>query len=301
MTHGNNSMGLDSAFDHETQINVAEVVNPVNEDDLTDYYEDTWSNSVEEVMGPRNDNLTDEQRIKLSEVISKNTFAFTLEDLNKPCSHRKFKIEVSCDKPIRSAPYRVPESEKYFLKTEIQSMLRNNIIRPSRSPWASPVLIVPKKNGSKRLCTDFRNVNKITIKHNFPLPRCEEILERLRGAKYFSSLDLKSGYWQIELDEDSIKYTAFITPYGVYESRRVLFGLINAPYFFCEIMNEILGDLSFVVVYMDDIFIFSNTFEEHLDHIAVVIERLNEVNLKINGSKCDWCKPELKILGHLVG
>ena len=163
------------------------------------------------------------------------------------------------------------------------------------------MIVVPKKeNNSKRICIDFRKLNEVTITEKWPLPNILDILDRLRDSCWFTVIDLKSGYWQVAMDESSISRTAFSTPDGHYEFLRLPFGLKNAPTDFSRIMKIVLGDLKFVECYIDDITIHSKTFEEHIEHILAVFERLREANLRINFSKCKWCAKEVKILGHII-
>ncbi len=142
--------------------------------------------------------------------------------------------------------------------------------------------MIPKKDGSKRICIDYRRLNAITVTESWPLPNILDILDRLNGFTWFSALDLKSGYWQILMHEDSIEKTAFSTPDGHYEFLRVPFGLKNAPADFSRIMNIVLGNLPFVEIYLDDITVHSKTFKEHIKNIKIVKKRLKEANLKIN-------------------
>ena len=179
-------------------------------------------------------------------------------------------------------------------------MFKAGIIRRSKSPWSSPIILVPKPNNTKRLCVDYRQLNKKTVQQNWPIPRILDILDRLNGSKYFTALDLKSGYWQVEMDESSIPKTAFSTQDHHWEFLRLPFGLKNAPADFSRIMYMTLGDLNFVEVYLDDITIHSKSFEEHMQHIEIVLNKLHEVDLKINLDKCTWCAEEVSILGHIV-
>ena len=172
-------------------------------------------------------------------------------------------------------------------------MLQAGIIRPSRSPWSFPAILIPKKDNTMRFVIDYRKLNAITVQDCFPLPRIDDILDRLNNSKFFTALDLKSGYWQITLDKDTIPKTAFSTPDGHYELVRLPFGLKNAPAEFSRIMQQVLGDLKFVEIYIDDITIHSASFEEHLEHLYVVFQRLKEANLKVNPSKCDWFAAKL--------
>ncbi len=176
------------------------------------------------------------------------------------------------------------------------------VIRPSKSPYASPVVVVTKKDGSLRLCIDYRKLNSCSTRDAFPLPRIDEALEALGQAKYFSTLDLTSGYWQVEVAEQDKHKTAFSTPMGLFEANRMPFGLQNAPSTFQRLMTSCFGDLNFthLLIYLDDIIIFSKSFNEHLARLQLVFDRLREHGLKLKPSKCQLVRKEVQYLGHLV-
>ena len=182
-------------------------------------------------------------------------------------------------------------------------MEKDKIIEKSTSPWSSPVVIVGKKDGSKRFCVDYRKINAITITDAHPLPRIDELLEQFRTAKWFSSMDLASGYWQIEMKEEDKQKTAFTCCYGLYQFNVMPFGLKNAPPTFQRLMNELFRDYldEFVVIYIDDILVFSKTFEDHMRHLQIVFKILKEANLMIKLKKCKFCEPNIEFLGHIVG
>ena len=190
------------------------------------------------------------------------------------------------------------------MNEEIKKMLENRIIRPSKSPWASPVVIVGKKGGEKRLCVNYRKLNKLTEKDRYPLPRIDDLLDSLGGATWFSTMDLASGFWQVQMAKEDIKKTAFIIANGLYEFTVMPFGLNNAPSTFQRLMNWVLRDYlgKFVAVYLDDVIIYTKgSFELHIDHIKQVFQTLRENSLKIKLKKCHFCHPSLAFLGHIVG
>ena len=174
------------------------------------------------------------------------------------------------------------------------------MIRESDSSWSAPIVVVPKGDGGKRLYIDYTALNAITRTFIWPMPRVEDILAKLGKAKFFTTLDLRSGYHHIALDKKSIKKTAFCTPFGKYEYLKVPFGLAKAPSYFQKLMNKVLNGLKFAFAYLDGIIIFSNTAEEHLKHIQIIINRLRAVQLKLKKSKCSSFKKELYYLGHLL-
>ena len=192
----------------------------------------------------------------------------------------KHKINTGEHEPIAGKPYRTNDEKKKIIKEEIEKMEKSGIIRKSYSPWASPVVIIDKKDGSKRFCIDFRKVNDITKTDAHPLPRIDDLLEQFRTARYFSSMDLASGYWQVEMDEKDKEKTAFTCHLGLYEFNVMPFGLKNAPATFQRLMNHVLKEYlyEFAVVYIDDILIYSKTFEEHMEHLGKILEKLKEAN-----------------------
>ncbi len=198
--------------------------------------------------------------------------------------------------------YRMPEAELHELRKQLIELEEAGFIRPSVSPFGAPILFVKKKDGSMRMCVDYRMLNKITVKNRYPLPRIDDLLDRLHGAQYFSKLDLASGYHQIRIKAEDVHKTAFRTRYGHYEYLVMPFGLCNAPATFQRLMNDLFrAELDdFVLVYLDDILIFSRTEEEHRQHVARVLEILQENQLYAKMSKCEFGKQRVEFLGHVV-
>ena len=186
---------------------------------------------------------------------------------------------------------------------QVQQMLANDVIRPSNSPWASPVVMEEKKDYSLRFCVDFRQLNAATIKDAHPLPRIDDLLDALHGARWFSTLDLKSGYWQVPIMERDKVKTAFRTSSGqLCKFNQVPFGLCNAPATFSRLMDRVLSGLHWemCLFYLDDIIIFSSTWEEHLARLRQAFERLRHANLKLGAEKCAFAAKEVSYLGHRV-
>lgn len=205
-------------------------------------------------------------------------------------------------KPPCAPVRRMSPAELTELKHQLKLLSEKKFIKPSKGPYGSPVLFAKKKDGSYRMCIDYRALNSLTKKNRYPLPQIDTILDAIQDAKYFSSLDLVSGYWQIPMDEKSVEKTAFRCQYGSYEFRVMPFGLTNAPSTFQALMNEIFEDClnDFVVVYLDDILVFSRNREEHAKHLQIVLKRLKKRGLKVKKSKCKFFQKQLKFLGYEV-
>ena len=191
---------------------------------------------------------------------------------------------------VSMAPYRMAPAELAELKKQIEDLLEKKFIRPSTSPWGALVLLVKKKDGSSRLCVDYRQLNKLTIKNKYPLPRIDDLLDQLKGAGVFSKIDLRSGYHQILVKPEDVPKTAFRSRYGHYEYVVMPFGVTNAPAIFMDYMNRIFRPWldKFVVVFIDDILIYSKTKEEHVKHLRTVLEALREHQLYGKLSKCEF-------------
>lgn len=212
------------------------------------------------------------------------------------------RIPLLDDIPVRQRYRRLPPSQFEAVKAHIKQLLDGQVIRESCSPYASPIVLVKKKDGSLRMCVDYRQVNAKTRKDAFPLPRIEESLDALSGAKWFSTLDLASGYNQVPVAEEDKYKTAFCTPFGLFEFNRMPFGLCNAPSTFQRLMERIFGDQSFqsLLLYLDDVIIFSSSIDQHLQRLEMVLNHLRQQNLKIKLSKCCFFRSEVHYLGHVV-
>ena len=204
--------------------------------------------------------------------------------------------------PISRKPYRMPPNELAELKVQLQDLLNKGFIRPSSSPWGCPALFVKKKDQSLRLCVDYRPLNAVTIKNKYPLPRIDILFDQLAGAKVFSKIDLRSGYHQIKIRHQDIPKTVFSTRYGLFEYLVMSFGLTNAPAYFMYLMNSVfMPELDkFIVVFIDDILIYSKNEEEHAKHLHIVLQRLREHKLYAKFSKCEFWLKEVPFLGHVI-
>nr|AAM00970.1 Putative retroelement [Oryza sativa Japonica Group]ABB47126.1 retrotransposon protein, putative, Ty3-gypsy subclass [Oryza sativa Japonica Group] len=227
------------------------------------------------------------------------------EDLTTmpPKREIEFRIDLAPGTaPIYKRPYRMAANELAEVKKQVDEQLQKGYIRLSTSPWGAPVIFVEKKDKTKRMCVDYRALNEVTIKNKYPLPRIDDLFDQLKGAKVFSKIDLRSGYHQLRIREEDIPKTAFTTRYGLYECTVMSFGLTNAPAFFMNLMNKVFMEFldKFVVVFIDDILIYSKSEEEHEQHLRLVLEKLKEHQLYAKFSKCDFWLTEVKFLGHVI-
>ena len=265
-----NNTGRDYTIPARSVIGLAEVlVDSENCVSSVSEYVESKPEFVDMVPESKKANLShmsETQRQKIQDLLDRNADIFAKNDCDLGETHLvKAKLETGDAAPIKQNPYRLPFSQRKLVENHIQDMLKAGVIEPSQSPWASPIVIVNKKDGSKRFCVDYRAVNKILKKNSYPLPRIDDILANLEGSQYFSCLDLRSGYWQIPVDEISQDTTAFTCFAGLYNWRKLPFGLSIAPTLFSELMNKTLSGIQhkFATAYLDDIVIYSKTFEEH--------------------------------------
>jgi hypothetical protein len=257
----------------------------------------------------RCDHMNNEERTKIQELCSEYADIFFLEGDTINCTKAvQHEIKIpSGTQPIYQKPYRLPYAQKKEINEQVKQLEQNKIIVPSESPWNAPLLIVPKKmdaTGSKkyRVVVDFRKLNNITIGDAFPMPDITSILDQLGKAKYFSCLDLASGYHQIEIDPKDMEKTAFSTSEGHYEFKRMCFGLKGAPATFQRLMNRVLNGIngSRAFVYLDDIIVIGATLEEHTTRLREVFERLRQYNLQLQPPKCEFLRKEVNYLGHVI-
>jgi hypothetical protein len=204
--------------------------------------------------------------------------------------------------PITKRPYRMAPTELAELKLQIVELQQKGYIRPSSSPWGAPVLFVTEKDGSMRMCIDYRSLNEVTIKNKYTLPRIDDLFDQLQWAKYFSKIDLRSGYHQLRIKEADVQKTAFVTRYGQYEFTVMPFGLTNAPAFFMNLMNKVFMEEldKFVVVFIDDILIYSKSCKDHEHHLRIVLRRLRAHQLYAKLNKCEFWLEKIAFLGHIL-
>ncbi|GJW04674.1 putative nucleotidyltransferase, ribonuclease H [Tanacetum coccineum] len=203
---------------------------------------------------------------------------------------------------VARAPYRLAPSKMKELSEQLKELSDKGFIRPSSSPWGAPVLFVKKKDGSFRMCIDYRELNKLTVKNRYPLPRIDDLFDQLQGSSVYSKIDLRSGYHQLRVREEDILKTAFRTRYGHYEFQVMPFGLTNAPAVFMDLMNRVCKPYldKFVIVFIDDILIYSKNKQEHEEHLKLILELLKKEELYAKFSKCEFWIPKVQFLGHVI-
>lgn len=249
-----------------------------------------------------------EEKSPILKIIKRFNYVFYHPEPNLTFTNAiKHKINTTTDIPIHSKSYRYPYIHKEEVQNQIQEMLDNGIIRHSSSPYSAPIWIVSKKedaSGKKkwRLVVDYKKLNEVTIDDRYPIPNIDDILDKLGRCMYFTTLDLAKGFYQIQVDEADVHKTAFTVEGGHYEFLRMPFGLKTAPATFQRLMNTILKDYinKICLVYLDDIIIFSTSFQEHEDSIRLIFKRLEEANLKVQLDKSEFFKRETEFLGHVI-
>ena len=247
--------------------------------------------------------LNSETNNKLLSILEeyRDVFATSVEDLKEPCNLGEHVIDTENNLPISLKPYRKSKYEQDIIDNEIESLLKAGIIRPSKSAWSAPIVLIPKPDGTKRMCINYKKLNNITKKDAYPIPRIDEIFTRFSKSKYFSKLDFRQAYYQIKMDTKSIEKTAFSTSDGLYEFIRLPFGLTNAPKDFNRLMENVFHDFKkFVEHFFDDATAHSSNIDIHLIQIKRILQKLREVNLKLNYDKCKFFQTEIKLFGHII-
>ena len=258
---------------------------------LTDLYERTTAG------------LSQEQCTAVAKLLIKHkaTFSESDDDLGRTGIIRH-KIPTGSARPIKQPLRRLPVHMNEEAEGQINDMLRKDVIQPSSSPWASGIVMVQKKDGSKRFCVDYRRLNDVTLKDAYPLPRIDASLDQLSGAQWFSCLDLNSGYWQVEVEEQDRQKTAFASRQGLFEFKVMPFGLCNAPATFERLMETVLTGLNWKIclIYLDDIIVIGKTFEEMIKNLDQVLDKLYQAGLKLKSRKCQLFSREVEFLGHVI-
>lgn len=247
--------------------------------------------------------LTEIQKREVHQLLAKMSYVFAKDDKDLGQTEAVYhEIHLKDEVPTRETYRRVPPGQLEEFRAALNDLLEAGVVSKSKSPYASPVVLVRKKDGSLRICVDYRKLNAKTIRDSYPLPRISETLEALRGAKWFCTLDLQSGYLQVKVMEKDRHKTAVTTPFGLYEFNRMPFGLTNAPATFQRLMEQCLHGLNLKIclAYLDDVIVFARSFEEMLERLRIVLQRLGEYGLKLKPSKCHLFQSQLSYLGHVV-
>lgn len=255
-------------------------------------------NELLPIMG---ENLTPQQSNELMQIV--NECYLKPEGIAVEPMDYEMQIQLTSDVPSHSPPRKLSPLEKAAVQNTIDGLLRDGVIRPSNSPYASAIVLVDKKNGEKRMCVDYRGINKVTDRDNYPLPLIDDCIENLGGKAFYAVLDLKNGFHQVEIEEASKKYTSFVVPNGQYEYERMPFGLKNAPAVFQRYVNGIFRDLtnqSQIVIYMDDISFGSAGFEDFKQLMRCVLTRVTSRGLELNLSKCKFGCNKIDYLGYSI-
>ena len=272
---------------------------------------------VDHGIGPSNEDLPPDLSLSLTDM---NITAEQLDDLKRLLRSKKaafsqqsgrpglavggyeMRIETGSADPIALPPRRHSPSEREYIIKTVKEMLDAAVIEPAASPWSAAVVLVPKKDGKVRFAIDYRRLNAVTVADVYPLPRIDDTLSALRGAKYFSTFDLSSGFWNIPVSEEHRDKTAFLTPGGQYRWTRMPFGLRNAPGVFQRYMDLVLAGVkwNYALVFIDDVLVYSKTWEEHLSHLREVLQRIIDFGLRLKPKKCYFCRKEVLYLGYVV-
>ncbi len=258
---------------------------------------------LQDLMERVADDLTLRQREELAAVIYdfRDVFSSGPADMSRT-GLVKHTIDTGDQRPIWLPPCKLPITKQEIEKEEVQKMLDRGVIEPCQSSWASPVVLVTKKDRTTRFCVDYRKLNDVTRKDAYPLPRIDDTLDALRCSQYFSTLDLYSGYWQVEMDQQDIDKTAFVTRQGLFRFTVMPFGLCNASATFERLMELVLKDLNCKVclIYLDDIIVYDAGFYPALDRLKMVWRHIREANLKLKLTKCCLMRAQVPFLGHIV-
>ena len=256
-----------------------------------------------ETLHPGTSRLSAGEVAQLKELIAEYADVFALDASEQGSTDVvQHGINTGNHLPIRQAPRRTPFTLRKKVEEMVNDMLEKEVIQPSQSPWASPVVLVTKKDGSARFCVDYRKLNAVTKLDVFPLPRIDDSLDSLAHTRYFTTLDLAAGYWQVPMEAHSREKTTFLTHSGLYEFRVMPFGLCNAPATFQRLMETVLAGLArdSCMVYLDDILVIGKSFGEHLRNLKKVFSRLRDTGLRLKPKKCHLALHSVEYLGYVV-
>ena len=265
--------------------------------------EQSLPSELEELLSRSTDGLNEEQIGVLTDLLIEyqDVFSTSASPVGRT-SMGQHKIDTREAQPTKQAPRRPPLHLKEKAEEEVEKMLAKGIIEPSSSPWSSPVVLVKKKDGTVRFCVDYRKLNGVTVKDSYPLPRIEDCLNALSGSQWFCTLDLASGYWQVEMAETDKEKTAFSTGSGLYQFNVMPFGLCNAPATFERLMERVLVGLPWhvLLIFFDDVIVHAKSFEEVVRHLQLLFQQFRFANLKLSPKKCVLFQWKVTFLGHIV-
>ena len=258
---------------------------------------------LEKLVSSVDTSVAGEEKDRFREILRRYSDCFSLHeyDLGRTSvvTHR---IDTGDSRPVKQVLRRQPLVHQEEIERQVKGMLEQDVIEPSKSPWASNVVIVKKKDGALRFCIDYRQLNDVTVKDSYPLPRIVDCLDALSGGKYFSAFDLRSGYFQVSMDERDKEKTSFVTRSGLFQFKVLPFGVTNGPATFQRLMDLTMVGLNYniLLVYLDDIILMSRTVSEHLDRLVMMLDRLRSAGLKLKPSKCNLLQKTIHFLGHVV-
>ena len=258
---------------------------------------------IQDMLNKMDVELSTEQEDRVKQLLHENREVFSTSEFDLGRTNLvQHRIDTGINRPFKQQLRRHPMAYLPVIDEHVDKMLANDICEPSFSPWASNVVLVKKSDGTLRFCIDYRQLNNLTVKDSYPLPRIDTCFDALGGARYFSTLDLRQGYWQVENDPETADKTTFITRKGAFKFKVLPFGLSNAPAVFQRLMNLVMQGLTWeaCLVFLDDIIVLSSTFEQHLERLEAVFQRLRWANLKLKPSKCKLFQLKVKFLGSVV-
>ena len=281
--------------------NLVHVDEDVSPDGLNEY--DYLPEELQAVIDKARENIGPGDAARLSAVLKRHRDVFHVE--GDPIGHTdlvEHSVDTGSARPVKQRVRPVPMGLSDEVDRQLDEMLEQGVIEPSSSPWSSPIVLVKKKNGKVRFCVDYRRLNELTVKDAYPLPRISETLDTLGGSRYFCCLDMKSGFWQVGLDEQAKEKSAFVTKRGLFQWNVMPFGMANAPATFERLMDLVLAGLNWskCLVYMDDILVFGTSFRECLDNLDAVLTALGEANLRVSPEKCSLFLSQIAYLGHVL-
>ena len=280
-----------------------EAVTVLDKPEISSEFSDTVPEFLQNLHKEASENLNNNQKEQLKTFLVINQSVFSKDKLDIGRTDLVMhKIDTQGSMPIRQKPRRIPFAQRNELKDHIDKMLKQDLIEPSESPWASQIVIIRKKDNSLRLCLDYRALNHVTKKDSFPISRIDDKLDALIGSSWFNVLDLQSGYFQVICDPKDREKTAFVTENGLFQFKVMPMGLCNAPATFERLMNKVLSGLSWKTcqVYLDDVIVFGNNFETTLERLRGVFDRLRASGSKLNPLKCKLFQKSVNYLGHVV-